>query len=848
MKPRSSMNRTVVVLFASVFAGAVTLAQTNPVPLINQPLVPDAVAPGAQGFTLTVNGTGFVSGSEVSWNGNARATAFVSSSQLTATIPATDLAKASTASVTVFNPSPGGGTSNQAYFEVITPRSAISLNRSDYGVGAGPLPVATGDFNGDGTPDLAVGNTTSNTVSVLLGNGDGTFQAHVDYSEGLQPWYVAVGDFNGDGKLDLAVANILSNTVGVLLGNGDGTFSPSVSSEVGSFPTGVAVGDFNGDGKLDLAITNSRDNSVSVLLGKGDGTFQGRVDYACGPDPSSIAVGDFNEDGRLDLVTTNATGNTVSVLLGNGDGTFQPHQDYATGDSPESVAVGDLNGDAKLDLAVANINSGTVSVLLGNGDGTFQTHIDYSTGTGQIYPRSVALTDLNGDGNLDMAVVNQANNTVSVLFGNGDGTFHAHVDYGVGTAPGSVAAGDFNNDGESDLAVVNVSNDTVSVLLQGTTFQLSSTSLSFGSQVLGTQSPVQKVTLTNTGFLPLIINSIAITGPDGKDFLEQNNCGSSLAAGASCTIGVAFAPTQVGPRSAAVAISDNGEGPQSVSLSGTGVTSGANATLSTNKLVFATQLVGTTSPSQPVTLTNWGTQTLRITGGSISGDFGQMDNCSANLAPGASCTINVTFTPKQRGTRNGTLSIKDNAPNSPQTVNLTGVGTVVKLDPGSLDFASVIVGQSSQPQATTLTNVGNVTLTITGIEITGSDPNDFSKMDTCDGSVGAGQSCTISVTFTPTQQGPRSADVSVGDDGGGSPQQVSLTGTGIVCSRGHNCGLCEVDMNGNLTGSCVSHRFQFCYIQPSSDCPRGQRAIKETLVSCGPFLPDRVDEARACSF
>ena len=836
-----------VCLFA-LYASTITLAQSNPVPLINQPLVPDAVAPGSPGFTLTVNGTGFVSNSQVSWNGNSRTTAYVSSSQLTATIPASDLAKASTASVTVSNPGPGGGISNPAYFEVITPRSAISLNRSDYGVGVNPLPIATGDFNGDGTPDLVVGNTTSNTVSVLLGNGDGTFQAHVDYGEGLQPWYVAIGDFNGDGKLDLAVANILSKTVGVLLGNGDGTFGATVSYSVGSFPTGVTAGDFNGDGKLDLAVTNSHDNSVSVLLGNGDGTFQGHIDYGTGPDPSSIAVADFNEDGMLDLATTNATGNSVSVLLGNGDGTFQPHQDYATGDSPASLAVSDLNGDARLDLAVANSNSGTVSVLLGNGDGTFQTHVDYSTGTGQIYPRSVAVTDLNGDGNLDMAVVNQSNNTVSVLLGQGDGTFQAHVDYEVGSAPGSVAASDFNNDGEPDLAVVNVSNNNVSVLLQGTTLQLSPTSLNFGSQVLGTQSAVQKVTLTNTGSLPLVINSIAVTGADGSDFPEQNNCGSSLAVGASCTIGVAFAPTQLGPRSAAVTISDNGEGPQSVSLSGTGVTSGANATLSTNQLVFATQLVGTNSPSQPVTLNNWGTQTLRITGGGISGDFGQTDNCHANLAPGASCTINVTFTPKQRGTRNGTLSIKDNAPNSPQTVSLTGVGTVVKLTPGSLDFASVIVGQSSEPQTTTLVNVGSVTLTISNIGITGTDPNDFSKTDNCDGSVGAGQSCSITVTFTPTQQGPRSADVSVNDDGGGSPQQVSLSGTGIFCLPGHNCGLCEVDMNGNLTGSCVSHRLQFCYIKPSSDCPRGQRAIKETLVSCGPFNPDRVDEARACSF
>lgn len=213
-------------------------------------------------------------------------------------------------------------------------------------------------------------------------------------------------------------------------------------------------------------------------------------------------------------------------------------------------------------------------------------------------------------------------------------------------------------------------------------------------------------------------------------------------------------------------------------LTGTGIVSGPNATLSPTSLTFATQLVGTTSNIQPVTLTNWGSQILRITGGTISSDFTQADKCPSNLPPLGTCSINVGFRPRQRGVRNGTLSIQDNAPDSPQTVSLEGTGTVIELNPDALDFGTVQVGKSSAPEQTTLTNVGNVGLKITGIQITGPDPEDFFQTNNCGGGVGARSSCTITVTFTPTQSGSRTADVSISDNGGGSPQLLSLSGTG----------------------------------------------------------------------
>ena len=300
----------------------------------------------------------------------------------------------------------------------------------DYIAGSNPTVVAVGDFNGDGKSDLAVANASSSNVSILLGNGNGTFAAKVDYISGTgpsAPFGIIVRDFNGDGKLDLAVANLNASSLSILLGNGDGTFATNVDYDTGLTPTIVAAGDFNGDGKSDLAVGHAFTDTVSILLGNGDGTFAAKVDYIVGPSPFSVAVGDFNGDGKSDLAVTNgsnASGNHVSILLGNGDGTFATKVDYNTGSGPFSVAVGDFNGDTKADLAVANSNATTVSILLGNGDGTFVDKADYGTGTS---PYFVTVGDFNGDSKTDLAVANHDDNTVSILLrstpGSGGGAF-----------------------------------------------------------------------------------------------------------------------------------------------------------------------------------------------------------------------------------------------------------------------------------------------------------------------------------------------------------------------------------------------------------------------------------------
>src|SRR5215469_16765857 len=254
---------------------------TAPVPFIDQPLSPGAVTSGGSSFTVTVNGTGFVSGSVVHWDGSARATNFVNNSKLTATILATDVATFHSASITVVNPAPDGGTSNAVFFEITRPTSSVAMTTpSELTLGNLSRLVATGDFNGDGKLELVVANSADNNVSVLLGKGDGTFQPAVNYRVGSSPWSAAVGDFNGDGKLDLVVSNSGDNNVSILLGRGDGTFQAAMNYGAGTNPTLVVVGDFNGDGKLDLATANEGSNNVSVLLGNGDGTFRAAVDYS----------------------------------------------------------------------------------------------------------------------------------------------------------------------------------------------------------------------------------------------------------------------------------------------------------------------------------------------------------------------------------------------------------------------------------------------------------------------------------------------------------------------------------------------------------------------------------------
>ena len=334
------------------------------------------------------------------------------------------------------------------------------------GSNTGPNAVVAADFNGDGKMDLATANVFNNTVSVFMGNGDGTFQPAVNYDTGGSgSCSIVAADFNRDGKMDLAVTNAYSNTVSIFLGNGDGTFHSAVTYSTGSEPNAIVAADFNGDGKIDLAIANYGDNTVSILLGNGDGTFPQTPSntYSTGTGPTSIAAGDFDANGTMDLATANYNANTVSVFLGNGDGTFTAHNDIATGVGPITVAVADLNHDGKLDLAVADATANSYSVLLGNDDGTFAAHTDYPAGSD---PVAIAAVDLNGDGIPDLVTTNCFDDTALVHLNNGDGTFpqSPNFTYTTGSWPETVIPANIYGQGDTDLVTSNCGDNTFTVL------------------------------------------------------------------------------------------------------------------------------------------------------------------------------------------------------------------------------------------------------------------------------------------------------------------------------------------------------------------------------------------------
>ena len=333
-----------------------------------------------------------------------------------------------------------------------------------FAVGNHPFAVAVADVNGDGKPDLVAANFYDGTVSVLLGNGDGTFQAQKTFDAGGHPVALAVADLNGDGIPDLTVTNNASNSVSVLLGNGDGTFQPPKTYAAGESPVGVAVADLNGDGKPDIITATLEDpffGNVSVLLGNGNGTFQPQRKFVVGFTPDSVAVADLNGDGKPDILTANYD-SIVSVLLGNGDGTFQPQRTFAVGSVSVSVAVADVNGDGKPDILTANHGSNSVSVLLGNGDGTFQPQKTFSVG-----PGAVAVADVNGDGIPDILTANYGSNPASVLLGNGDGTFQPQQTFAIATDASavSVVVADVNGDGIPDIITANPAINSVGILL-----------------------------------------------------------------------------------------------------------------------------------------------------------------------------------------------------------------------------------------------------------------------------------------------------------------------------------------------------------------------------------------------
>jgi hypothetical protein len=548
------------------------------------------------------------------------------------------------------------------------------------------------------------------------------FAPPVDYNVGIAAGTVGptlVADFNRDGILDLAVclSSQSGPQVAILLGVGDGTFQNPVVYNVDD-STSIVAGIFTPDGgSIDLVAGNT------LLVGQGDGTFTPTplIPGFAGFHP--FAVADFTNTGVLDIA--GLSGNNVQILNGDGAGSFSVGQTFNGGISQAGgLLTADFDGDGFLDLAVLDINPNAPAVwaFLGSSGGfSGGNGIATATPAGGV---AFTAADFNGDNNQDIAFVyNPAAGGAAALIlkGNGDGTFTAGFSQNLANpVTGAIVTGDFNEDGKLDLA-------TGTSILQGIGDGTFLAPIDFGgtSQVLAT-----------------------------GDF--NNDGRPDLAANASPNVAILLQQLSV-------------------------------ATLSPPSLTFDPQIIGTASGSQPVTLTNTGNVVLVIKSigiiGTNAGEFSQTNTCGASLAVAASCTINVTFTPTVAGDATASVAVADNAPGSPQLVALTAVGLLgpaVTLNPSPVTFGSSndpqVVGTSASTPVT-LTNTGDTTLTLSTISITGPDASEFAQTNECPSSLSPDTSCTINVTFTPTAGGNATASLSVSDNAPGSPQTVPITGT-----------------------------------------------------------------------
>jgi hypothetical protein len=370
--------------------------------------------------------------------------------------------------------------------------------------GTNPDFVATADFNDDNFQDFVVANFTDGTLSLYDGNPTtpGSFLTPTTIPVGAGPTWISTGFFNTKSDtsntiVDLAVANQTAGTVSILHGNGDGTFTvePTLTLPSGAGPTAIAVGDFNDDGFADLAVVNKNANTVSIFLGNGDETFQTPTTIVTGNAPTSIVAQAFNPNAPaiIDLAVTNSTDNTLQIFLGDGKGGFTNGLTYNTGVTPVFVASADLDLDGNLDLAVADSGAATnansvgnsISIFLGNGDGTFikpgATRLDFAAGT---TPTSFVIADFNDDGIPDLIVTASGDDAIALLIGASGGTFDSPIEVPVGTTPDSIATADFNGDGLPDVVVSNFGSNTASVILDSSSL----ISLLSGSET-GTQFP-----------------------------------------------------------------------------------------------------------------------------------------------------------------------------------------------------------------------------------------------------------------------------------------------------------------------------------------------------------------------
>ncbi|MDB5978482.1 MAG: repeat-containing protein, partial [Nevskia sp.] len=759
------------------------------------------------------------------------------------------------------------------------PENIVFSGQASFAVGDSPFAAAAADFNGDGKPDLVVGNYAAGTVSVLLnttapGAATPAFTAQKTFAAGSQPLSVATADFNGDGRPDIVVANFNSSFVSVLLDTtAPGASTPSFAAQTQininlASANAVAVADVNHDGKPDIVITDDIGKKVGVLLnttatGAATPSFSAEQEFAAGAGPDAVAVRDLNGDGLPDLVVTCHDDNTVAVLLntttpGSSTAQFAAAASFATAASPTVLSIADIDGDGKPDLLVGGASGSAIQVFYNNtapGSSSAAFGAPHSVDAADI-PAGLAVADLTGVGepelvssSLNSAFFDVLLNTRFVVSAGGTGTGTIHYDIpvigglslepeslGFGLQPvgkpsavhsatltntsgspvgingitttvgfsqgnnclGSLAAGasckidvtflpPTAGPFGGTLSVSNGVSDTpLTVALLGTGvasapgISADPTVIDFGAEHAGDSSEPAQVTLTNTGGTPVTVSGVTASGSNASAFVVQNgSCGEVLAAGASCTYRISFAPQSFGSYEAVETFTTDQAGiSDTVTVSGEG--SGAVGVLTPDTLDFGDQPMSTSSMPKNISLQNNGNATLVISLITVSGDYRQSNDCPTALAPGADCTIAVVFAPGDAGASDGVLTVS--SASQQFTAQLRGTGTVpgITVTPPRLSFGSRALGSPSAAQSVQVSNSGGTTLQVGAPTIGDAAAADFNVASNgCTAPLEAGASCSMAVVFTPRVAGSRSATLSISSNAGSQPFKVSLAGTGV---------------------------------------------------------------------
>ncbi len=695
----------------------------------------------------------------------------------------------------------GGGTSgNGTVFELINSSGTYS-EKVLYSFAISPDGSAPyGSLIMDSSGNLygatwAGGGYNRGTVFELI-NSSGSYSEKVLYS-------FKTSDGDGENPAAGLIMDSLGNLYGTTyqggsygygtvfeLTNSSGTYTEKVlysftnSGGNGSNPLGGVILDSSGNLYGTTYHGGASGNGTVFELINASGTYSEKVLYSFKTSPDGS--GPYYEDLMMD-----SSGNLYGTTISGGSDEYGTVFELvnSSGAYGEKVLYSFTNSGGNGDGPLGGVIMDSSGNLYGN------TLWGGSYGDGSVFgvsPVIVAVTSSPNPSNFSQAVTLIA--TLSLQRKSANGTPVGTVSFYNGKT--NIGTSDLNNGDVATLTTSALSVGTHSItatyngdsnylpstsavlfqVVQGASVSLSSASLSFGDQTVGIKSKTESVTLTNTGNIPLTI-SIAITGTDSADFSQSNTCGSSVSAGAKCTITVDFKPLGTGTRTAAVQITDNAHThTQYISLSGIGVSPAV--TFSPTSLTFPTQVVYTTGAVKTVKLTNSGLGLLVIGKIAVTGPFTQTHTCGSTLSAGGSCTISVSFKPTTKGTLTGAVLGSDNAPDNPQKVTLTGTGTYIELMPASVNFGNQPEGTKSLAKTVTVTNQGAASVSLTGISITGSDAGDFAQTHTCGKTLASGASCFIKVTFKPAVTGTRTAQLNMTDNGGGSPQTVTLTGTG----------------------------------------------------------------------